>query len=57
VNINHSEKMEKKRFLATEYLQKKCGDKEAPVATFVKSAFLDTADLDNFTSKENYLHV
>jgi hypothetical protein len=30
----------KKKLLATKYFQKKCGDKEAPVATFVANAFL-----------------
>jgi hypothetical protein len=51
VNINHSEKMEKKRFLATEYFQKKFGDKEAPVATFVANAFLplDTVVVESFS--------
>jgi hypothetical protein len=43
----------KKQMLATKYLQKKCGDKEAPVSTFMANAFLplDTAEVE-FTTVE-----
>jgi hypothetical protein len=48
VNINHSEKMEQKNIPCNKEFPKKCGDKEAPVATFVANAFLplDTAVLN-----------
>ncbi len=49
MNTNHSEKMEKKDSLQQSISKKKCGDKEAPVATFVANAFLplDTAGLED----------